>query len=258
VTRFLLTLSMADVNPLIQGIVHVQDLVSRYRDHARAFYCEILCAAHPCPTCGAKMQMASAYEWRCGCGVTLDPTVEFQRSLCCQARVQRRRCHYVCSRCGAPAVSTFLFDERLFDARYFSEKMSESRQRRIRRKEALRRFLAASRSKDLIVLEFPDNAVIDSVFQAIDGLVEARQGDDMADYSGSDAFRMEAYREILLASLQGRSVRFDALPQVCADPRLDRARRLMTLLFMEQSRQVWLEQRNQEIMVIPYETHSEG
>jgi len=32
----------------------------------------------------------------------------------------------------------------------------------------------------------------------------------------------------------------------------------MTLLFMEQSRQVWLEQRNQEIMVIPYETHSEG
>jgi hypothetical protein len=155
-------------------------------------------------------------------------------------------------------ASKFLFQERLFDGQYFCEKMSESRQRKRRRREAMQRLLAASRSLDIAITEFPTNADLDSFSQVLDAFVGHEQMLDADAFLGRDCFQMEAYRSMVLASLQGRTVRFDTLPPVCPDKRLDRIRRFITLLFMEQAHEVWLEQREREILVMPYETYVEG
>lgn len=257
-SRFPYTLSMISKNPLIKGIVDIQDRVSTYADHARDFYFEILLAIHPCPACGLKMEVAASGQWRCDCSATLDPAIEFQRSACCKAPLRRRRCHYACAQCGATVVSQFLFNEKVFDAQYFCEKMTESRQRQRRRREALRRLLAASRSPDLLVDDFPDGAAIHSLSEAMDDLLRSQSTVDADDCHEPAAFRIKAYRAMVLACLDGCAVGFDALPQIGTDRRLDRARRFITLLFMEQAGEVWIEQREQGISVMPYETYVKG
>jgi len=161
-------------------------------------------------------------------------------------------------RCGEQVVSKFLFQERLFDAQYFCEKMSESRQRKRRRREAMQRLLAASRSLDVTITEYPGNADLDSLAEILDTFVGHEEMGDADTFLGRDSFKMDAYRSMILASLHGKIVRFDTLPPVCPDLRLDRIRRFITLLFMEQAREVWLEQREHGILVMPYETHVEG
>ena len=122
----------------------------------------------------------------------------------------------------------------------------------------MQRLLAASRSLDVAITEFPTNADLDSLSQILDGFVGHEQMLDADAFLGRDYFQMEAYRSMVLASLQGRTVRFDTLPPVCPNQRLDRIRRFITLLFMEQAHEVWLEQREREILVMPYETYVEG
>jgi hypothetical protein len=122
----------------------------------------------------------------------------------------------------------------------------------------MQRLLAASRSLDVEITEFPTNADLDSFSQVLDAFVGHEQMLDADAFLGRDCFQMEAYRSIVLASLQGRTVRFDTLPPVCPDKRLDRIRRFITLLFMEQAHEVWLEQREREILVMPYEAYVEG
>ena len=122
----------------------------------------------------------------------------------------------------------------------------------------MQRLLAASRSLDVAITEYPGNADLDSLSQTLDGFVGYQQMVDADAFLGRDCFQMEAYRSMVLASLQGRTVRFDTLPPVCPDKRLDRIRRFITLLFMEQAHEVWLEQREREILVMPYEAYVEG
>jgi len=229
-----------------------------YAKHARDFYFELLLTTHLCPACGEKMRVMAPGQWRCRCSVALDPTIEFQRSVCCDARLRRKRCHYACTRCGTQVASKFLFQERLFDGQYFCEKMSESRQRKRRRREAMQRLLAASRSLDVAITECPTDSDLISFSQVLDAFVGHDQMVDADAFLGRDCFQMEAYRSMVLASLEGRTVRFDTLPSVCPDQRLDRIRRFITLLFMEQAHEVWLEQRDHGILVMPYETHIEG
>jgi len=122
----------------------------------------------------------------------------------------------------------------------------------------MQRLLAASRSLDIAITEFPTNADLDSFSQALDAFVGHEQMLDVDAFLGRDCFQMEVYRSMVLASLHGRTVRFDTLPPVCPDKRLDRIRRFIALLFMEQAHEVWLEQREREILVMPYETYVEG
>ena len=122
----------------------------------------------------------------------------------------------------------------------------------------MQRLLAASRSLDVAITEFPTNADLDSFSQVLDAVVGHEQMLEADAFLGRDCFQMEAYRSMVLASLHGRTVRFDALPPVCPDQRLDRIRRFVSLLFMEQAHEVWLEQREREILVMPYETYVEG
>jgi hypothetical protein len=241
---------MTDSSLLIQAIEHARDRVALYRNHARQFYLEVVLSIHRCPGCGANMRMVRPSRCRCECGAILDPTIAFQRSSCCQAKLRLARNHYVCTNCGATVPSHFLFDEKLFAAQYMREKMSESRERKRRRREEIRLLLAASRSSDLCITDFPTADALGELSTVLDRFVGQEAVSDVAEFIGDDEFSMEDYRQAILSRLGGYSTRFDAFPAVCSDRRLDKVRRFMTLLFMEQDREVWLEQQGSTIMVM--------
>ena len=133
-------------NPLLAGIETVHQRIAALKAGVREFYFDVLMSLHSCPECDGKMRMTGPSRCACECGVSLDPTVAFQRSQCCGAALVKRRCHYACSSCRAVQPSRFLFDERLFDPDYFRERMRVHRQERKRKREALKRLLADSHS----------------------------------------------------------------------------------------------------------------
>jgi len=191
----------------------------------------------------------------CVCGLSLDPTVEYQRSECCGARLTKRVFHYACSQCGQIVPSRFLFDERVFNEDYFRKAMAESRERKRRVREELRLLLAESHSDNLSFTEVPDIDRIPGLLDALTDLLgfdAIRSNDHMAVRSD---FRMEDYREVILTAARDSAIRFEAIPALERDVRLDRARRFTALIFMEHSREVWLQQCGTQIMVMPYETH---
>ena len=192
------------------------------------------------------------------CGVEFDLTVEFQRSPCCDARLRFRHRHYACTACGAVVPSRFLFEEAIYDPEYFRKKMSESRERRRRQKEEMLLFLAASHSQDLVITDSPDPHVLTELSAELDQFIGEGALTPIIEFLGGDSFRMGDYREIILSRLDGDGIRFAALPAIYEDPRLDSIRRFTTLIFMEHAREVWLEQRGEDIRVMPYETHIEG
>jgi len=249
---------MIDSASLLRGVEELRHRVDAYKVQARVFYLEVLLSQYACPQCGRALRPRGASACQCIGGHTWDPTIEFASSPCCGAKVRRARCHYVCTNCGTALRSPFLFDERLLDAQYFCEKMAECRERKRRRKEELRLFLAASRSSDLCLTEMPHTKNVEELSRDLDVFVDSTAEAGRYDPREDDEFRPEEYRRVILATLDACSIRFSALPCICSDLRLDRARRFMTLLFMEQDREVWLEQRGQDILVVPYEVDVQG
>jgi hypothetical protein len=236
---------------LIQGIEHIQERVAAYKRHAREFYFEILLSRHPCPDCGRRMKITGPSVCRCPCGLELDPTVAFQKSACCDAGLAKKRCHYACSICGQTVPSVFLFDERIFDGEYMQMKMRESRERKRRKLAEMKRLLANSRSGAWRMDESPAAAAIFSLSDDLDECIHINKADVDA-FAPSEEFNMESYRDTILSRMDGRVVRFKAFPALCDNLRLDRVRRFATLVFMEHTQEVWLEQRGDEISVMPY------
>ena len=78
----------------------------------------------------------------------------------------------------------------------------------------------------------------------------------LTDFTGENEYRMEQYRRLILSRLSDCLLRFTAIPALYPNPRMDRTRRFTTLIFMEQAREVWLEQQGTEILVARYEAHS--
>ena len=249
---------MIDSASLLRGVEELRHRVDAYKVRARVFYFEVLLSQHACPQCAGALRRTGASVCQCIRGHTWDPTIEFASSPCCGAKVQRARCHYVCTDCRTVIPSPFLFDEKVFDAQYFSAKMAECRERLRRRREELRLFLAASRSSDLCLTETPDPGNPEELSRDLDIFLGELTGTGRSGFQKEDEFRLEEYRRVILATVDGCSICFNALPRLSSDLRLDRARRFMALLFMEQDRQVWLEQRGHGIVVRPYEVDVEG
>ena len=168
-----------------------------------------------------------------------------------------RRRHYACSACGTTTPSRFLFDEYVVDAEYFRLAMAESRQRKRRAREQQLLSFAISRSDDLNLDKAPNVAALSGFVEDLDGFVRTQGNDEDQSPSLAGAFRMEDYRDMVVACLKDCSVHFDAIPALVSEERLDRARRFITLVFMEQAREVWLRQRGRDVLVMPYETHYE-
>ena len=192
--------------------------------------------------------MVGVSECSCPCGKTLDPTLTFQQSPCCNARLVRKTFHYACSKCHGIVPSRFLFDERLFDKAYFREMMQEARVRERRKKEELKAILAGSRSNNLILLEEP-------CLDSIPGLTEALNtfiGTGVSGFQGflsTSGFSLEDYRSHLLSVIGKRSILFSDIAPLIEDGRKDRIWRFVTLIFMRQDHEVSLKQYGPDILV---------
>ncbi|MBM3335050.1 hypothetical protein FJY63_10360, partial [Candidatus Sumerlaeota bacterium] len=81
----------------------------------------------------------------------------------------------------------------------------------------------------------------------------------LTDFLDPDEFHMERYRQAILEDVPpGCLIRFSAIPAVDERERLDRVRRFITLIFMEQAHEVALTQENEDILVERYEIDGEG
>lgn len=239
--------------PLIQAGDALMERVAHYRTQVRAFYFLVLREKHRCPNCSQRMEVAAADAWRCACGAAIDPTETFLESPCCGARVMKRRSHYACTDCGKPVRSPFLFDERLYDHAYFRERMREARQRKHRKREALRKLLAATRSQPVHLEEAPAIAQSPGLSEALAaflGTAERRPSREDA-----NVFHLEQYRSRLLAALDGGEQLFSALPLVAPPRRLDRTRRFLTLLHMAHAGEIVMTQYGSDILVEAHEAH---
>ena len=235
-------------NPLIGAIGRVLSRVSSFKELARAYYFEVVLSLYRCPDCSGKLRMVGVSECSCTCGKILDPTISFQQSPCCGAKLVHRTFHYSCSRCHQTVPSRFLFDERLFDREYFREMMQEARARERRKKEELKAILAGSRSDNLILLEEP-------CFDSIPGLTEALNGfigtgvSGFQDFLSKSGFSLKDYRSHLLSVIGNGSMLFSDIVPLIEDCRKDKIWRFVILIFMLQDHEVSLTQYGSDILV---------
>ena len=235
-------------NPLIGGIARILGRVLSFKQLAKAYYLEVVLSLYRCPDCNGRLKMVGVSECSCSCGKTLDPTLTFQQSPCCNAGLVRKTFHYACSKCRGIVPSRFLFDERLFDKAYFREIMQESRVRERRKKEELKAILAGSRSGDLILLEEPCLDSIPGLTEALDGIIGAGANGFRDFFSGS-GFSLNHYRNHLLSVIGNRSILFSDIAPLIEDSRKDRIWRFVTLIFMRQDHEVSLTQYGPDILV---------
>jgi len=248
----------ASPNPLVRGMLRVEEYVYTLKSKVRMFYLRVMLSQYQCPACGSELRMDGVSRSVCVNGHVVDPTTTFQRSGCCGTHLIKRAYHYACSTCGKITPSRFLFDERVFDAEYFREMMRQSREKKKRRLAELRQSLAQSRSAPIALSELPEMRDIPGLSDALDAFAGSTNLADRREFGTWDEFDMETYRQAILEILENASVRFSAVPRLADNMRRDRARRFITLVFMEHERQVDLTQYGNDLLVEKHEADVEG
>jgi hypothetical protein len=235
-------------NPLLQAIFKVQGRVVHLKEKVREFYFQVLLSQYECPECGGNLVMTGQSQCSCACRNIFDPTLAFQKCPFCGGPLVLKTFHYGCSRCQQIVPSRFLFDERVFDKAYFREMMQESRERAKTRREEIRRLLAGSRSDPLLLMETPCLDSIPGLDQALNEFIGTKVEEFIAFETKSD-FRMVDYRNHILTILEMGCRRFSAISPLIQNCRMDKAWRFVTLIFMEQDREIQLTQYGPDILV---------
>lgn len=236
-------------NPLLIGMGQVQQRLSDFKTRAKEFYFQVLLSKYSCPECGQELAMSGTSECSCPAGHVIDPTLTFQKSGCCGQRLIRKIQHYSCSGCGRTIASRFIFDEQIFDAEYFRARMREHRIRTQRKREDVRRLLAENRSGEWLLTEQPDLEAVPGLLEALDGFVEPDQVETIILDEPEDQYDFCAYRSHLLADLGWSPVLFSEMDPLTGNARQDRIWRFMTLLFMDQAREIDLSQHGQDLLI---------
>lgn len=240
------------------GALRLLRQVSAYRNRARDYFYNVLYTAYSCPKCSGRLSAVGPGESQCTrCGVRFDSTLKFQRSPCCQARLVRRRCHYGCQDCGALVRSRFLFDERVFDAAYFRERVAASRARRKQYENAMRRQLAEAHTAPLVFTSFHGVEAVQDLSADLDALL-AQTPTCPPVRVPEDDFCLETYRDLVRSRVRDCVVHFDAIPSLCKDAKTDRARRFTALISMEHDREIALDCSGGSIVVRAYAIDAEG
>jgi len=237
-------------NPLVQEISKVTSRIVEFKQKARDYYFEVILSVYSCPDCGGRFHMTGQSQCSCSCGKKLDPTLAFQKSTCCGATLNRKTSHYTCSICSKIVPSRFLFNERVFDKTYFREMMQESRRKTNEKREEIRRLLAESRSG---ILSFSEDMQLES----IPGLVEDLNRFIKTEFSEIDyltfddhkKFNMDDYRKHILSCLSWNSVFFSSMKPLIGNIRYDRIWRFVTLVFMQNNREIELTQFGNDLKV---------
>lgn len=226
----------------------VGDAVARYRSAARTHFYEVLLERFRCPNCANRMQFLSGHAWTCRCGERLDPALAFGNSACCGLALRRKQLHYACSGCGRDTPSAFLFDERVYDAEYFREKMREVRAKK-RGRAATKRLRQYYRRSGSALLEIrPAMDAIPGLERDLAGFIGG--GVDSLMAIAGDAFDLAAYKDHVRRELRGERL-FRQIPALRQPNALDMARRLLTVLFMENDGELTLTQYGRDLLVAP-------
>jgi len=142
----------------------------------------------------------------------------------------------------------FLFDERLFDKAYFREMVKKSRVRAAKRREEMRRILAGYRSGILLFTEAPCLEEVPGLMEDLDAFV--REGTSGPDHLLlNSVFRMEDYRNHILDILGDDGFMFSDIIPLMDDIRKDRIWRFVTIIFMQNDREVMLTQFGNDLLV---------
>ena len=248
-------------NPLLRQINGILEYVEAYKERVRDFYFQVLLSQHACPTCSDALHMTGVSECSCRSGHIFDPTVAFQPSPCCQARLIRKTFHYACSHCHQTVPSRFLFDERVFDAEYFREMMREHRDQAKIRREEIGRLLAESRSGTLLLMEEPRLDALPDFLQDLDAFILGNPIQLCSDaFELKSDFNLAEYRSHILSLLDHHALRFSDISPLTGDDRRDRVRRFITLVFMDNDREINLQQHGDDLLIRRYdnETYAEG
>jgi len=232
---------------LLSRIEVVENVIESYRVSVRIFYFSVLLSKFRCPQCQGQFQVVGPSSALCGCGAAFDPTVTFQKSGCCGAILVKRQSHYACNVCGEVVPSIFLFDEIIFDSEYFREKMRLSREQRRREQAETRAILRAERSGTLSTFDEVDLEAIPGLVADLDGLVGARSIEERPqDWERNPS--IEDYRRHIVNLLDAEIV-FSSISPLFPEERRDKVYRFISLIFMEQDREVRLSQYGEDILV---------
>ena len=242
-------------NPLLEGIIMALAQIDNLKKSARDYFFQVLLCQHPCPACGGRLWMSAPSRCTCECGLTLDPTVEFQPCPQCGGKLVLRYFHYACSSCDKTVASRFLFDENVFNNEYFQKKMAEARERKKQRLAEMRHWLATTRSAGLDLMGLPALESIPGLETALDEFVGAVADMAPADFLIFGTFHMADYRNHILSDLAECRL-FSRITPLCPDPRRDRARRFTTLVFMQHDQEIDLIQHGNDLWVIRHEANT--
>ena len=231
-------------------------VVQRYVDKVRLFYYWIMLLGYRCPGCGGSLAMVAEGRCKCTCcRDELDPTVTFQRCSACGGAPVLRVRRYQCRHCGSDIASKFLFDSMVFDADYFRQKMSESRQRKKQQHERVRQMLAESRSAALPLPSVDLNSV-PGLVDALNGLTAGLEAAFAAE--SRDEFDLKRYETHIKDHIQQFPMNLLDIPPLSEDARKDLIWRFIAVIFLSHTGIVDLWQDEQDIMVIKHETDTEG
>ena len=230
--------------------------VAQYKARARRFYFEVVLLNLSCPLCGDKLSMAEAGKAVCGCGHRLDPTLSFQKSRCCGAKLVRRSLHYACGCCGRAVPSRFLFDERVFDKAYFRQRMAESRARAKERRELMRLARREERSRGLTLVEEPKVDVLPGFSEALNAFIGFDTGVWSHEFQENPDYpALCAYREHILRMLaRYHQVMFSKIDPLIQEQRKDRVLRFVAVIFLVHDGEVRVTQYSSDIGIeLPYD-----
>ena len=235
-------------NPLLEEIHFVHAKIAQLKQRTKRFYFHVLLSKYNCPKCSGEFTMANQSQCLCSCGNIFDPTLAFQKSTCCGAQLVRRTFHYACSRCKKTNPSRFIFDERIFDRKYFSRMMQASREKAKKKKEEMIKFLTEVRSGELPLLQEPCLESVPGLIADLDHFVGADEADDTG-FAVDSGFMMDDYRSHILSALGCGSRMFSSINRISRNPHEDRIWRFITLVFMQHEREVELTQYDNDLLI---------
>lgn len=243
-------------HPLILLAETLQDRVTVYRKHARRFFYAVMLSGHRCPECQSAMEMMDEAKAVCvRCSHQCDPTIAFQPCLECAGPLRLRHGSYECDQCCTSALSSFRFDQRVFDAAYFRERMAESRQRRREQCERLQAQAVESRSNDLLPSP-ADLGTIPGLLSALASLTNSNA--ELPQLTPQQQIDLRRYEQHVLAQLPQAPFRLVDIDPLGSDARLDRIWCFVAAIFLAHDRQLALEQDGGTIWVNLYEADTEG
>ncbi len=232
---------------LLSRMAALENVIGSFRERVRSFYFSVLLSKFRCPQCQEQFQVVGLSSALCGCGAAFDPTLTFQKSSCCGAILVKRQCHYACSVCGEVVPSIFLFNEVLFDGEYFREKMRLSREQRRREQAETRTILRAERSGTLSFSGEVDLNTLPELLTDLDDLIGARSIEERPqDWERNPS--IEDYRRHIVNLLDAEIV-FSSISPLLPEERRDKVYRFISLIYMEQDREVRLSQYGEDILV---------